>query len=209
MAKLYKQLKTSTEIHYLSYQNTSLTVEQPDVEVMQEINVESIQAAAYQQGYQAGLSEALEQSTRELDELKQQLHTSLSGIPQVLIAQRNESADEIAQIVLHICEEFFIDKAKNPHEIEQQINRLLSELNQQQNIELYLHPKEIAQLQAGLINLQAQHLNGLKVKSDDNLTLGGYVLKTEHGFFEASIEKNIDKLKQYLLDLRGLHAQQN
>ena len=89
MAKLYKQLKTSHELHHLTYQNSSPRVEPPGVEVTQVIDIESLQATAYQQGYQEGMSDAQKQSTQEIDELKQQLNISLSAIPKALIAQRN------------------------------------------------------------------------------------------------------------------------
>lgn len=206
MAKIFKQITNHTQEHHLLYQEVG-TIEEPDTN-RSAVDIEAIRQLAYEQGYQAG-TEALDHlEEQELSELKQQLERSLAAIPHLIETQRNNSRDEIAHIVLHLCQQFFIGQEQDPHCLEMELNQLLTQINSQQAIELFLHPKEINQLQMGGINLETKHLNGLKIKSDESLHLGGYVLKTEHGFFDANIEKKMDKLKHYLMELRqrGTHA---
>ena len=140
--------------------------------------------------------------------LRRARYASLAAIPKAIAQNRLDLNPEIADIVLLISQQFFIEQQKDSQALSQQINQVLGQLNNKHNVELCLHPQDINALQNGAIQLDATHLNGLKIKSDESLVLGGYVLKTNHGVFDASIEKQIDKLKEVLIQLkhRGTHA---
>lgn len=200
MAKLFKNAVISSEIVSLVHHEPIATLSsEPALEKTQELQ---LQHEAYQQGYLLGKEEGKALVEQQMALLKQQLEAALIAIPQAVAQNRCELSEEIADIVLLITQQFFIEKESNPHSLELQINQLLQQLNNKQTIDLYLHPKEIAILQKGQIKLEAAHLNGLKIKSDDTLTLGGYVIKTDHGIFDATIEKQINKLKEFLLEIR-------
>ena len=211
MAKVFKNAVISSEVTCLTNQESVLNLSQdpgtPPPAVNEE-QLKAIQDEAYQQGYISGKEEEKAIIEEHLTLLKKQLEATLLAIPQAIAQNRLELSNEIADIVLHITQQFFLEKESNPKALELQINQLLTQLNNKQSIELYLHPKEINILQEGLIQLEASHLNGLKIKSNDSLTLGGYIIKTDHGIFDASIEKQIERLKDFLLQLRkrGPHA---
>ncbi|MCL9682634.1 FliH/SctL family protein [Legionella maioricensis] len=213
MAKLFKNAVISPEVTYLTAHESVLNLNQDPVldSTQPSINEEQLKAMqneAYQQGYISGKEAGKTLIEEQITLLKKQLEAALLAIPQAIAQNRLELSNEIANIVLHITQQFFLEKESNPKALKLQINQLLKQLNNKQSIELYLHPKEIDILQKGLVQLDANHLNGLKIKSNDSLILGGYVIKTEHGMFDASIEKQIDRLKDLLLQLRkrGLHA---
>jgi flagellar assembly protein FliH len=208
MAKLYKNAIISAEAIHLNQPHVELTqhAEEPRSE-LDESHTQHLQKEAYEQGYLAGITENARKE-EELNELKKQLQTSLAAIPQAIAQNRLDLNHEIADIVLLISQQFFIEQQKDNQALSQQINQILGQLNNQHGVELCLHPQEIATLQNGALALDAAHLNSLKIKSDASLSLGGYVIKTNHGIFDASIEKQIDKLKKVLLQLkqRGQHA---
>ena len=206
MAKIIKNAVISTEFVSLVSDETAILNPKPAIEstepVINKSALETMKQEAYQQGYLAGQEETRALIDQEMALLKQQLEVALKAIPQAIANNRLELNTEIADIVLLISQQYFIEKESNPQALELQINQLLTQLNNKHAIELYMHPQEINTLQKGLIKLDAVHLNGLKIKSDDALTLGGYVIKTDHGIFDASIEKQIDKLKEFLLEIR-------
>lgn len=207
MAKLYKNAIIDAEPVRL---NQPIVESAPEAEA----SIPAIDAAqleplkTYEQGYLAGVSEECARQEEELGQLKQQLQASLAAIPKAIAQNRLDLNPEIADIVLLISQQFFIEQQKDSQALSQQINQVLGQLNNKHNVELCLHPQDINALQNGAIQLDATHLNGLKIKSDESLVLGGYVLKTNHGVFDASIEKQIDKLKAVLIQLknRGAHA---
>jgi flagellar assembly protein FliH len=212
MAKLIKNALISSECVSLGNQETTLSDTTTYIESLQplinESQLELFKQESYQQGYLSGQAEEKNRVDQEMALLKHQLETALQAIPQSIASNRLSLSNEIADIVLSISQQFFIEKESNPQILEHQINQLLNQLNSKQTIELCVHPQELNILQKGVIKLEASHLNSLIIKSDDTLSLGGYRLKTEHGMFDASIEKQIDKLKEFLLEIRqrGQHA---
>ncbi|CAM4394921.1 MAG: hypothetical protein LEGION0403_FIIPPAGN_00799 [Legionella sp.] len=209
MATLYKNVLVSTEEIYL-YQEAPEEIEEliPETPTVDESQWEQIRQEAYEQGYLAGTTEERSRLEQENSQNQQQLEQILASLPQAVAQNRLDLANEIADIVLLISKQFFIEHSNNQQALSQQINHILTQLNDKQSVELCLHPQDITALQNGAMQLNAVHLNGLKIKTDESLALGGYILKTSHGVFDASIEKQIDKLKEVLLQLkqRGTHA---
>jgi flagellar assembly protein FliH len=209
MAKLYKKAIISDEEVFLNQPIVELAHEpEKSIHPIDEAQIEQLKKEAYEQGYLAGSSEERTHKEEELEQLKTQLQTSLAAIPKAIAQNRSDLSNEIADIVLLITQQFFIEQQKDTQALGQQINQVLGQLNNKHSVELCLHPQEITALQNGAFQLDATHLNGLKIKSDESLILGGYVIKTNHGVFDASIEKQIDKLKEVLIQLkhRGQHA---
>lgn len=202
MAKILKNAARSNELCYLNAvvpadipaAETPVQPEDPQIELMRQ--------AAYDQGYQAAKQESIEAAEQEERQLQQQLQELLVSIPQAIAANRILLNQEIADVVLSIVQHFFIEHQADTSSLEAQINQILSQLNAQDTVELSLHPLELKALHEAKLHLNATHLTSLKIKSDDSLRLGGCVIKTAHGMFDASLEKQIDRLKEYLLQLR-------
>lgn len=162
-----------------------------------EEEITSVKKEAYQQGYAQGQKELRE----EMQEKKAQMEQLLRSIPQAIQQNRLELQHEIYSLTMFIIENLFKEQSINPHFLESQINQLLAEINEQQSIELHLHPQEIKALQEGFIRINTTHQ--IKIKQDEALTLGGFIIKTSHGLFNASIEQQITALKQFLQQRRG------
>lgn len=208
MVKLLKNAVLSSESVVLDNMTIKAIIDDHQLTQTSESAVEEQIDAAYQRGYSTARAELSEQENQEINQLQQQLATLIQSIPAAIAHNRLALNKDIADIVALITKNYFISQAEQPAALEQQINHILAQLNNQQTVELCLHPQDIKLLKTGAINLSAHHLNGLKIKQDDNLALGGCIVTTEHGLFDASIEKQIDKLKELLIGIRqeGLHA---
>lgn len=213
MAKIFKNAVISSEtINLCSQELVSEKFSEPDEDstnsLVSNAQLKSIQQDFFEQGYIKGKKEATDLIEQEIEQLKNELKQMIDSIPKAIAKNRLELNTEIADIVLAITQQFFIEKEANPQALVLQINQLLTQLNDKQTIELYLHPREIEILKKGMITLDAAHLTHLKIKSDEHLSLGGFVIKTNHGVFNAGIEQQIDKLKAFLLETRqrGQHA---
>lgn len=200
MVKLYKDVTISQETVHL-YQKAPLIIDTPEPS-FNAMHMQQIKEESFQEGYLAGKEETLGLTQAQMGLLKNQLEALLTSLPETINQSRLGLQTEIADILWMIIQPFFIEKSANRQAVELQINQILSQINSSQAIELCLHPNDIAALQSGDIRLDATHLNGLKIKSDESLTLGGCLIKTEHGVFDASIEKQVDKLKDILLHIK-------
>lgn len=179
-----------------------LQTEETPAEVVKSISQEDLEnakLAGYSQGFSEGLAEA---ETKMTDQLSL-LGTLLQNIPTAVRDNRLQLSGEIADIVLLITKQFFVNQQQNKDVLTQQVNQILSQLNDKQSIELSMHPQDLALLQQGKLKLNIKACNNLRIIPDDNLRLGGCVVRSEHGVFDASIERQIDHLKQVLLQMKS------
>lgn len=202
MAKLLKNVLVCAEAILLDNSLAKTIIEAPLQQETPELASKEQLDRAYQEGYLSARSEIAQEAQQKIEHLQQQLSALLHSIPEAVADNRLALNKDIADIVTLISQNYFISQAENPTALEQQINHILTQINSQQTIELCLHPHDINLLKTGAIKLATQHINGLKIKSDDSLLLGGCIVKTEHGLFDASIEKQIDKLKDVLIGIR-------
>jgi flagellar assembly protein FliH len=153
--------------------------------------------------FNQGFSEGLVQATAQIAEQKKTLNNLLQSIPAAISEHRLQLSTEIADIVLSIAQQFFIHQQQNKESIAQQITQTITQLNNKQNIELSLHPHDLALLQKGQIKINLKQCKNLRVIADDDLRLGGCVVRSEHGVFDAGIERQIDRLKHALLEIKN------
>ena len=149
---------------------------------------------AHQEGYAQGLIDA---EKAQLAQIKT-LESLIQNIPTAIQAHRLSMQSEIADIVLTLTQELFLLKPMDINTLKKQIESLLTNLSEHERLTLLLHPSDFA----AFSTLQFTTHPNLKLTIDETLTLGGFKLKTEHGMFEASIERQIDKLKERIYHLK-------
>ena len=188
MASIYKNIMISDEPTYIGKQpiDTPLDIE---------IDVEPPLIGA--------LPDGLAQERAQLQEKNNALSALLNRIPEAIKQNRQQLSTEIADIVLLIASKFFINQQQDKNAISDQITQILTQLNEKQNIEIALHPQDLALIQQGEINIDPRSCKNIRLKPDDNLRLGGCIIKSEHGVFNAGIERQIDHLKQVLLQMKA------
>ncbi len=203
MAKIYKNVLVSPEEVFLRPEiQNKLSEPINNLPAPELPDLDTLRKEAYETGYIDGKTAQFNQIEQETVQVKQQLESLLSSIPETISQNRLHLSSEIADIVLHIVQQFFIEHQHNHQGLIQQINQILAQLNHKQTVELYLHPRDIAILQNTQVQLEAAHLHGLKIKGDESLILGGCIIKTSHGVFDISLEKQIEKLKTALLQIK-------
>lgn len=179
----------------------AFTHSDPAVAALSVINNDDLENAR-KAGYHQGLAEGITQTEAKMTDELSVLTTLLQNIPSTINDARRQLSDEIADIVLLITRQFFINQQLNKDSIALQIDQTINQLNDKQNIELALHPQDLALLQQGLLKIDLKSCKNLRVIPDENLRLGGCIVKSEHGIFDASIERQIDNLKQVLLQIK-------
>ncbi|KTD51317.1 FliH/SctL family protein [Legionella quateirensis] len=211
MAKLIQQALISHETVTIGAKpvTTSDEIDQKTEMPLQinETDLEELRTQAFQQGFIAGQKEGMLLAEQQMAQSKQDLETLLSAIPQAIEQNRLHLHDEIADIILLITQEYFIEQQQKPEALHQQINQILRQLNSKQSIELHVHPDEIKTLHQANIKLETAHLNGLLIKADPGLAPGGCLIKTEHGVFDASLETRLERLKEILIHMK--HGRQH
>ncbi|RUR18233.1 hypothetical protein ELY21_08370 [Legionella sp. km535] len=210
MAKIIPQALISHETVTIGLKPEIIPDESDQQSVMtpqtNETDLEELQAQAYQRGFISGQTEGQLHAEQQMAQSKQALETLLSTIPQAIEHNRLELHNEIADIILLITQEYFIEQQQKPEALHQRINQILSQLNNKQSIELHLHPDEIKTMHQFNIKLETAHLKGLLIKADPTLAPGGCVIKTEHGVFDASLETRLERLKEMLTQMKhGRH----
>lgn len=153
-----------------------------------------------------GLQQGIQQTEKALQPLKNTLQNLLENIPDTLQKSRLQLQKDIADIVLTILEQLFLQETPPRHLLEKQINTLLMELNHQQNLTIHLHPDDLLHLQQGDIHLQTSPLQKIAILPDKSLLPGGCLIKTEHGLFDLSLEKRFQRLQIILSQIREEHS---
>lgn len=211
MGKIFKTVIMSDEFVHIGQQKAEspllVTLEEPQArceireDELKELR-EKTKEAAYNAGFQQGLSDGIVQGENQMNDKLTALQQLLEGISAAIKENRTQLSNEIADIVLTIVGQFFVNQQHNKDAIGQQITQIIDQLNHKQNIELSLHPKDLALLQQGQLTIDVRNCKNLRIVADDTLRLGGCLIKSEHGVFDAGIERQIDSLKQVLLQIK-------
>lgn len=173
----------------------------PSTPSFSEEELQTLTEEARQQGYVHGQKEAANLAQQQMNGLKGQLEQLLCSIPQAVEQHRLELHHELAAITLSILHSYFAEQIVDKKSLENKINNVLTQLNNQHSIELYLHASDIKALQEGDIQLNAVK-NQITIKTHETLALGGFIIKTPHGSFDASVEKQLNQLKDYLSSMK-------
>jgi len=198
MADILKNRQVGDEFFVIpSHNATPLPLKKEEAQ-SNPYQLEQEKEASFNQGFALGVEEGRLQALQEEREKNNALAALFISLPEAIHAHRITLSDEIANIVLVIAQQFFIEQQHNKNSILAQINQLLTHINSSETIDIALHPKAIAALGDTPLTLAPQ----AKLVADDKLQLGGCIITSEHGVFDASIERQIDNLKQMLLQIK-------
>lgn len=194
MAELFKSIQISIEPCDFN-EVTPLISEAkcPEIPALFFLLLQQVQETSFRAG--------MEEAQKIMKQHETCLEALICNIPEAIAQHRWAIRDEIADIVLHITQQLFLHNQTDPKMIEAQINHILEQLKSLDTVELCLHPNDIALLQQGVITLNTK-TQGLKITSTPNLQPGGCIVKSSHGVFDASIEGQMERLKQTLLSIK-------
>lgn len=183
----------------ISHETVSLK-ENVDVEqTLQPVTIDQQDSEqARSEGYAQGFSEGVTQERNRIIEKEKQLDSLLQNIPLAMNTNRLSLTTEIADIVLLITQQLFINQQRSKESLIHQITQIISQLNEKHVIDISLHPDDITLLQ----HLDLKHGEHIRILADESLRLGGCVIRSKHGVFDAGIERQIDNLKRVLLQIK-------
>jgi flagellar assembly protein FliH len=161
--------------------------------------IEGARENAFQAGYAQGIAVGCEQEREQTAEKVSLLNELINSIPSAIHDHQLQLSTDIANIVLMIVQEFFVAQQHDKQAITQRVLSILMQMKEHQAIEVILHSQDLARLQQDVFS----SYHNLRLTSSEHLRLGGCLIKSEHGLFDSSIERQIDNLKQALLDIRG------
>ena len=144
-----------------------------------------------------------EEKRADFIERSNALNRLLQTIPNAIATYRQAMSDEIADIVLLMMSQLFIDQQQSKDAIKQKISQVLHQINEKQDLEISLSAYDMNLIQQGEVKLDLAECKHIRFKIDEKLKLGGCIITSKQGLFDASIERQIDNLKQVLLQLRG------
>ncbi|RAP36956.1 hypothetical protein B1207_05870 [Legionella quinlivanii] len=212
MAELLKNIRVSGEKVILKTNCSSspdYEKNNPDSAMEQLAKSDDFLDEIRQQAFAAGFQEAEAKYTEEnqckMQESEMQatlLKQLLTQIPVALQTYQETLRDQIADIVLLICRQFFSNQISSKEAISFQIEQAINHLNHKENIEIFLHPQDLALVQHSKLKIDFSECRHLKFIPDETLMLGGCRIRNDHGLIDASIEQQIDKLKRMLVQLR-------
>ena len=200
MAEILKSVRISDDIVYLNVPEVTLEFA-PSANPID--NIEERLELARQKGFEQGRQQNIAEADVSMSERAEMFDRLLATIPNAINDNRLALRTEIADIVWSITKQFFIQQQLSKDTIIFKVMETLEQLNEAQHIELFLHPNDLAFLHQENIQLDLKRFKHLRISPDDHLILGGCKIKTEHGLYDASIERQIDRLKDVLLELKG------
>jgi|GEM_PF-1765349 len=157
----------------------------------------------FKQGYEDGQKKAEMHSEKQINEQCAGIQELLRTLPQAIADNRQQLEQEVADIVLAITQQFFIHQQHDKESIVQIVSQAINQLNDKQNIEIALHPGDLALLKQGQVKIDFSQFKNLRIVPDDSLKLGGCIIRSEHGLFDVSIERQIERLKHALLQIKN------
>ncbi|HEX7643481.1 MAG TPA: FliH/SctL family protein [Noviherbaspirillum sp.] len=164
--------------------------------------------AARELGRQRGLQEGRQAAH---DELRQTVASDLDRLRSImgkLEASLNTGIEDLEDIALAITMEALCKMlgaaAVDQESVKAQIRHAAAQVQKQELLQVRLHPTDLAMLKdmCGL-NLILPSGKNISWVADYSIELGGCILKTNHGRFDARFETQLSQLKQTLLEVRS------
>ncbi|MBA2709672.1 MAG: hypothetical protein H0U57_03645 [Tatlockia sp.] len=213
MAELFKGFNLSKDFFHLEQITKQQLGDKPSEQAKEQDSKELTRSKekASEEGYKIGFKQGFDEGDRKgqelarkaIEELELKIHRLLQTLSHAINENRLSLKTEIADFVLAITERFFIEQQQNKEAIAQQISRALSHVNDKQSLTLVLNPEDLSLLQKGELQVDFSLCQNLRVIADETLKLGGCLIRSEHGVFDAGIEGQIERLKQVLLEIKA------
>ena len=161
-------------------------------------------------GYQAGFDQACRKVTEEQAESCEALKTllkSLSDEQAKLIEMAEDAAVEIGfAATAKILGRMSIERGL----VEASVKEAINKVSDREGLVVYLAPSDFQTMEA----LKAQSANGhfwsrIEFEEDDQVGIGGCILRSRLGCLDARLEYQIDELKKILIAARSRKAEEN
>lgn len=165
---------------------------------------EKILKEAKEKGYQDGYQQGKDEGLQEVEAEKEQL---ISEAKHLLVAAKQDYQDtlkelepEICRLITEIAEKLISDRLEDQQElVSELVKNGIERMTEQNKVIIRAHPDDYAQLEAD----KDQILEGfsdlrIELKQDDDLKPGAPILFGENGHIELELSRQIDELRRAL-----------
>jgi flagellar assembly protein FliH len=184
----------------LQNQITALQRKVAEVEAAHERRLKEVREAALREGEAAGRSQAVAQVQPVVDKLAQ----SIRQIAEMRPKLRHEAETDVVKLALAIAKRILHrELSADPDSVSALIRVAMEKIRSHEIVRVRIHPQHHAAVQA----VVAQITMGAQVETlaDAKLPLGGVVVETTRGEFDASVETQLREIERGLTD-RLAHA---
>ncbi|MDE8563117.1 flagellar assembly protein FliH [Anoxybacillus rupiensis] len=161
-----------------------------------------LMAAAQQEGYEAGYSQGKNEALHAFQELMNEARNIVQTTNQQFYEQIESSKETILLIGLKVAERILGEKlAENHDSFLHLVQRAIKEVREQSEVKLYVHPlhyQTLVQQKDELRAIFSQPVD-IFIYPDERLAEGGCMIETPFGRIDASVDTQLQQIKQKLL----------
>jgi len=172
-----------------------------ELQAAAERRVRETREAAYREGETAGRNQATAQIQPMLNKLAQSIHEIAELRPKL----RHEAEADLVKLSLAIARKILHrELIADPESISGLIRVAMDKIRLQEILKVRVHPQHHAAVQQALTQISIG--TRIEITPDPKLQLGGVVVETTRGEFDASVDLQLREIERGLTD-RLAHAQ--
>ena len=163
--------------------------------------VEALRECAEQQGFQAGLERAETTAREAVAAQAQRLATAAAQLQQHMTAATEAAEDLIVETVFAATCRILGEAAASPQAVRRLVLHVLRQVRERSALRVKLHPDDLALLREKASE-PALASGGVVFEGDAALVAGGCVVDTGAGTLDARLDRQLERLRDVLLEAR-------
>ncbi|MBB5323675.1 flagellar assembly protein FliH [Anoxybacillus tepidamans] len=167
------------------------------------IEKQQLIATVQQEGYEVGFAQGKEEALHRYDELINEAKRIVETANRQFYEQIEEASETILLIGLKVAERILGEKLmENSEHFLSLVKRAIKEVREQSEVKVYVHPFYYEMLVQQKDELRAvfNQPTDIFIYPDEQLTENGCVIETPFGRIDASVDTQLQQIKQQLLE---------
>lgn len=171
------------------------------IDEQSKLEAERIKNEAYNEGYALGYEAGEKKANLELESKYAQVMSLVESIRLEKEEHIKENKKDIIELIFTLLEKV-IDTIVDvkPEIINNLIEKIIEHVQESEKITIKINPIHVPYLDNSIKKIQNSCIDQVKVIEDESLKIGDCLILTETGSVESIIEKQIDLLKDALLE---------
>ncbi len=169
---------------------------------------ESMRSQAYsegwQEGYVQGKQAGREEADKELQEATQALAEALEKVNSLRSSLLRQNKQDMVRLVLTISEQVIQAEVRTREDIIQQaVEKAIQSAVQSEECRIKVNPRdmEVVQEKKPLFLASVSGLKDIVFEAEESVTPGGCIVESEQGMVDATIETQLEKIREQLFQL--------
>lgn len=162
-----------------------------------------IEKEAYERGFAQGEKDGFEFGHRRVEILIQQFQNLLEEINKIKIAFYRQFENDLIRLILTIVRKILhYELSLNKDVVIETLKEALKFVVDRQKITIHLNPIDFQYLTSSTFrtSLLKDDLKGVELLEDPNITRGGCFIETSFGDIDATIEGQLRKIEEFVLE---------